>query len=98
MLMMRPAPRRRMCGTTARVVRTMPRKLVSKRALACSTELSSAAAGAMPKPALLTNRSIRPSNVSNSWMAASTLASSVTSSTNSGNPCCPACPPRRLVP
>src|SRR5213076_1462000 len=63
MLMMRPAPWRRMCGTTARVIRTIPKKVVSKIARACSIELSSAPAGATLKPALFTRRSRRPSDL-----------------------------------
>ena len=59
--MMRPPPCLRMCGTTARVIRTIPKKFVSKIDWACSIELSSAPAGATPKPALLTSRSMRPS-------------------------------------
>src|ERR1051325_10707728 len=46
MLMMRPPPWCRMCGTTARVIRTIPKKFVSKIKRACSIELSSAPAGA----------------------------------------------------
>ena len=59
--MMRPLPWRRMWGTTARVIRTSPKKFVSKIDRACSIELSSAPPGATPKPALLTRRSMRPS-------------------------------------
>jgi len=43
--MMRPPPWRRMWGTTARVIRTIPKKFVSKIDRACSIELSSAPAG-----------------------------------------------------
>ena len=60
--MMRPLPWRRMCGTTARVIRTIPKKFVSKIERACSIELSSAPAGATLKPALFTSRSMRPSD------------------------------------
>src|SRR5437016_12753386 len=51
MLMMRPPPCCRMWGTTARVIRTMPKKFVSKIDRVCSIELSSAPAGAIPNPA-----------------------------------------------
>src|SRR2546421_11110675 len=69
MLMMRPAPWRRMCGTTAPVIRTIPKKFVSKIARACSIELSSAPAGAMLNPALLTRRSSPPSDRSGRFIA-----------------------------
>ena len=46
MLMMRPLPWCRMWGTTARVIRTSPKKFVSKIDRACAIELSSAPAGA----------------------------------------------------
>ena len=51
--MMRPAPRRRMWGTTARVIRTIPKKFVSKIDRACAIELSSAARGGDPKAGIV---------------------------------------------
>src|ERR1041384_3230481 len=60
MLTMRPFPWRRMWGRTARVIRTTPKKFVSKIDRACSIELSSAPAGAVPKPALFTSRGKDP--------------------------------------
>ena len=83
--MMRPLPWRRMWGTTARVIRTSPKKFVSKIDRACSIELSSAPAGATPKPALFTSRSMRPSSRITSPTAASTDASLVTSSVSISN-------------
>jgi hypothetical protein len=62
---MRPARWARMCGRTAFVIRIVPKTLMSKTALACLIELSSAAP-AMPTPALLTRTSIRP-NRSMTW-------------------------------
>src|SRR4026208_1415654 len=62
MLMMRPPPWCRMWGTTARVIRTIPKKFVSKIDRAWSIELSSAPAGATPKPALVTSRAVRASD------------------------------------
>ncbi|CAB3744201.1 hypothetical protein LMG27174_07119 [Paraburkholderia rhynchosiae] len=96
--MMRPLPWRRICGTTDRIIRTMPKKLVSKIAWACTIELSSAPAGATPKPALLTSRSMRPSNWISCWTKASTDASWVTSSGSISNARWPTRPSRRLVP
>ena len=96
--MMRPLPWRRMCGTTARVIRTSPKKFVSKIDRACSIELSSAPPGATPKPALFTSRSMRPSSRITSPTAASTDASLVTSSGSMWNDRVPALAPRLLVP
>jgi hypothetical protein len=42
-------------------MRTVPKKLVSKIDWACSIELSSAPAGVRLNPALLTSKSMRPS-------------------------------------
>src|SRR3954453_1345737 len=58
-LMTRPLPCSRMCGSTARVMRIEPKRLVSNRARACSIELSSAAPET-PTPALFTSTSMRP--------------------------------------
>src|SRR5437899_9972102 len=69
MLTMRPLPWRRMWGKTARVIRRIPKKFVSKIDRACSIELSSAPAGAMLNPALLTRRSRRPSDRSTAAQA-----------------------------
>jgi len=49
MLMIRPLPCARRYGSTSRVTRTNPKKLVSKSCCAWATELSSAAP-MMPKP------------------------------------------------
>jgi hypothetical protein len=49
-----------MWGSTARVIRTRSEEVRVKINWACSIELSSGAAGGTPKPALFTNRSIRP--------------------------------------
>ena len=49
-----------MWGTTARVIRTMPKKFVSKIERACSIELSSAPAGPVLKPALFTSTDENP--------------------------------------
>src|SRR5947209_10303985 len=59
MLMMRPLPWARMCGSTALVSRITPKKLMSKTRWVWATELSSAAPAA-PMPALLTRTSSRP--------------------------------------
>ena len=96
--MMRPLPCRRMWGTTARVIRTSPKKFVSKIDRACSIELSSAPAGATPKPALFTSRSMRPSSRITSLTAASTDSSLVTSRGSISNDRWPAWAPRLLVP
>ena len=85
MLMMRPAPCRRIWGTTARVIRTIPKKFVSKIDRACSIELSSAPAGATPKPALFTSTSIRSARRTTSLTAASTDRSLVTSRVSISN-------------
>jgi hypothetical protein len=98
MLMMRPAPWRRMWGTTARVIRTVPKKLVSNSALVCAIELSSSPARPTPKPALFTSTSMRPARRRTSPTAASIDASSVTSSASMANGDAPALAPRRLVP
>ena len=50
----------RITGSTAFVVRTMPQKLTSSWRLASSTDVNSAAPE-MPKPALLSSISMRPS-------------------------------------
>ena len=97
-LMMRPLPWCRMWGTTARVIRTMPKKFVSKIACACSMELSSAPAGATLKPALFTSRSMRPSRRSSSPTVASTDSSLVTSRGSSSNDRWLAFAERLLVP
>ena len=96
--MMRPPPWRRMCGTTARVIRTIPKKFVSKIERACSIELSSAPAGATLKPALFTRRSMRPSDRITSLTAASTDSSLVTSRGSISNGCSSRLAARRLVP
>ena len=57
--MIRPVPAARMCGRTAFVIRTSPKKLMSKTRWSWATELSSAAPAA-PVPALLTRTSSRP--------------------------------------
>ncbi|MNV78045.1 hypothetical protein D3C71_1715140 [compost metagenome] len=98
MLMMRPLPWLRILGTTARTMRTMPKKLVSKIIWAWASELSSAAAGATPNPALLISRSMWPSRCTSVRTAASTDASLVTSSASIPNGSPSALPPRRLVP
>src|SRR5213596_2913679 len=59
MLTIRPRPWARMCGRTALVIRTRPKKLTSKTRWIWATELSSAAPAA-PVPALLTRTSSRP--------------------------------------
>jgi len=69
-----------MWGTTARVIRTIRKKFVSKIDRACSIELSSAPAGATLKPALFISTSMRPSNRITSLTAASADSSLVTSS------------------
>src|SRR5437899_5111366 len=51
-LMMRPRPCARMCGRTAFVMRTRPKKLMSKTRWSWATELSSAAPAA-PVPAFV---------------------------------------------
>ena len=50
----------RITGSTVRVTRTMPQKLTSSWRLASSTDVNSAAPE-MPKPALLSSISMRPS-------------------------------------
>src|SRR4051795_13678797 len=79
MLMIRPLPCSRICGSTARVIRIEPKTFVSNRARVCSIELSSAAP-AMPRPALLTSTSMRPERPSTSRTPLATDTSSVTSS------------------
>ena len=98
MLTIRPPPCCRMWGTTARVMRTIPKKFVSKIERACSMELSSAPAGAVLKPALLTSRSMRPSRRITSLTTASTDASLVTSSVSISNERWPGLAARLLVP
>src|SRR5215212_3411407 len=84
-LMIRPLPCSRMWGSTARVVRIEPKRLVSNKARACSIELSSAAPET-PTPALLTRTSMRPDRSSTSRTAPATEASSVTSSGRNTTP------------
>ena len=84
-LMIRPLPCSRMCGSTARVMRIEPKRLVSNRARACSIELSSAAPET-PTPALLTRTSMRPDRWSTSRTAPATDSSSVTSSGRNTTP------------
>ena len=55
----RPELRARMCGSTARVTRSAPMKLVSMIRCAISSSLSSTAANAA-MPALLTSTSMPP--------------------------------------
>src|SRR5204863_370549 len=95
MLTMRPLPWRRMWGRTARVIRTIPKKFVSKIARACSIELSSAPAGATLKPALFTRRSTRPSDRSRAFTAAATDSSLVTSRESISNERWPGVAPRQ---
>src|SRR4051794_35662276 len=97
-LMIRPLPWSRMWGSTARVIRIEPKRLVSNKARACSTELSSAAPET-PTPALLTSTSMRPDRCSTSRTAPATESSSVTSSgRNTTPPCCSPGAALRLVP
>ena len=75
---MRPPPCARICGSTARVTLSVPNTFSSS--WACESRVSvSSAAPDMPKPALLTRMSIRPSRLMTSSIAARTCASSVTS-------------------
>lgn len=57
---MRPRPASRMMGTTCRFMFTMPKKFTSNRDLASSVEVNSTAPE-IPKPALFTRMSMRPS-------------------------------------
>src|ERR687896_2592379 len=84
-LMIRPPPCSRMWGSTARVMRIEPKRLVSNSARACSVELSSAAP-ATPTPALFTSTSMRPDRSSTSRTASATDSSSVTSSGSNTTP------------
>src|SRR4051794_34652678 len=86
-LMIRPSPCSRMWGSTARVIRIEPKRLVSNKARACSIELSSAAPET-PTPALLTRTSMRPDRWSTSRTAPATESSSVTSSGRNTTPPC----------
>src|SRR3954452_15580725 len=86
-LMIRPPPCSRMWGSTARVMRIEPKRLVSNKARAWSIELSSAAPET-PRPALLTRTSMRPDRSSTSRTAPATESSSVTSSGRNTTPPC----------
>src|SRR5271155_2243904 len=79
MLMIRPLRCARRYGSTSRVTRTSPKKLVSKSCWAWAVELSSAAPRT-PNPALLTRTSMRPARWTTVATAAATDSSSVTSS------------------
>ena len=68
----------RMMGITARFMFTMPKKLTSKRDLASAVEVNSMAPE-MPKPALFTRMSMRPSASMTCATAARTESSEVTS-------------------
>ena len=82
---MRPPPCARMTGITARAARSAPYRFSSSCACASSGAVYSAAPE-MPKPALHTRISIRPSRRSTSATAACTLASSVMSAVRCSTP------------
>ena len=86
MLTMRPPPALRMIGSSARLTRTMPKKLASNRACASAVSVNSTAPE-MPYPALLITRSTRPSRCKTVSTAAATAASSVTSQVMCRTPC-----------
>ena len=75
---MRPLFWARMMGITARFRFTMPKKLASKSRLASDVGVNSMAPE-MPKPALFTSTSIRPSRSITWEMAAFTISSLVMS-------------------
>src|SRR5437588_6978084 len=85
MLMMRPLPWARMCGSTALVSRITPKKLMSKTRWVWATELSSAAPAA-PVPALLTRTSSRPNRSITRRTTVLTDSSLVTSRSRSVTP------------
>src|SRR5437667_180723 len=98
MLMIRPVPAARMCGRTAFVIRTSPKKLMSKTRWSWATELSSAAPAA-PVPALLTRTSSRPNRSITRRTTALTDSSLVTSRSRNVTPSRWATPDAfRLVP
>ena len=75
---MRPRPAWRIWGMTALFIRTMPKKFTSNRDLASSVEVNSTAPE-IPKPALFTRMSMRPSRAMICSTAARTDSSLVTS-------------------
>ena len=91
---MTPDPWARMVGSTARIMRTVPKTLVSKM-LRTRSSARHSRAPQCSTPALLTSTSMRPSACDDLVDRGRTEASSVTSSGSNSTASCPRPPPGR---